>query len=113
MSQYLTFTDYQNLGGKLEQVAFTRQEYAARMKIDTMTFNRFRDEEPAREVLSRLVFELIERGYCAIDGKEITSMSEGELSVSYGSSQGKAESLIREYLSGETVSGIPVFYCGN
>jgi hypothetical protein len=44
----------------------------------------------------------------------MTSMREGGLSASYESNTGKAETLIREYLSGEeTAKGVRLFYYGN
>ena len=99
---YLTFKEYQVFGGKLSELEFNRAEFVARMKIDFMTTNRLRDESPVREVVKRLVFELIERGFCgALDGKEAKSMSEGSLSASFESSKGKAEELIHFFLFNE------------
>jgi hypothetical protein len=111
---YLAFSEYHAWGGKLTEPEYYRLEFAARMVIDQKTQGRLHDEEPVREVVKRLVFELVERGYCGtLDGKETTSVSEGGISVSYESKTGKAESIIREFLANETVDGVPVFYCGN
>jgi len=72
------------------------------MKIDFRTHNYYRDVDPLPEVVKRLVFELIERGYVgASDGREIASKSEGGISVSYESKEGKADDLIEYYLGTE------------
>ena len=107
---YLTFEEYRAFGGNLTELEFNRLEFVARMQIDYMTQNRLQDENPVREVVRRLVFELVERGYLgSLDGAEYKSKSEGGMSASFESNKGKAEELIRIYLSGEgalTPSGI-------
>jgi hypothetical protein len=99
---YLTFSEYQGWGGKLNEQDFNRLEFVARMKIDCQTQNRLQEEEPVRETVKRLVFELVERGHCgSLDGVETTSLSEGGVSASFESNAGKAEDLIKCFLSGE------------
>ena len=111
---YLTFKDYQSLGGKLTIADFTRHEFAARKAIDFLTFQRLQGIDLIPEELKMCVLELIERGYCgALDGREAISLSEGSLSASYESNKGKASEIIRKYLDGLTVQGIPVFYAGS
>jgi hypothetical protein len=112
--QYLTFADYQSLGGGLEEPEFTRQEYAARKEIDYHTFNRLQGIDPIPEDLKMCVLELIQRGFCGnLDGQDFISQGSGRLSVTKESSKGRAAELIRKYLDGMTVDGIPVFYAGN
>lgn len=111
---YLTFIEYQQLGGKLNEDEYLRAEYAARMKIDYMTGSMLRDEDPVREAVKMLVLELVERVYCgALDGKEKISVSNDGRSYSAESNKGKAEELIKEYLSGENIDGEPLITRGS
>ena len=99
---YLTYQEYKAWGGSLDELTFNRAEYAARMKIDYKTHNHYRDVDPIPEVVMRLVFELIARGYCgAFDGEEYASRTEGSISVHYASKEGKADDLIETYLGTE------------
>ena len=41
---YLTYEEYQNMGGTLEETAFNNFEFQAESKIDWYTFNRLADE---------------------------------------------------------------------
>jgi hypothetical protein len=111
---YLTFTDYQSLGGKLKEAEFTRSEFVARSKIDSLTFQRLVDVDPVPEKLKMCVLELIERKYCgSLKGEDWTSVSNDGRGGSLESNKGKAEALIRESLYGLSVDGVPVFYCGS
>ena len=103
---YLTFAEYQAWGGKLNELGFNRAEFMARMKINALTHNRLENEDPVREVVKRLVFELIERGYTgALDGVEIASQREGGLSATFASKERKAEELIELFLGDEVSIG--------
>ena len=94
---FLSFADYQGMGGQLEQNEFIQAEFAARQKINDLTFNRIKD---VTENIKMCTFGLIERGYCgALDGKDWVSMNAGQLSGSVESIQGKAEDFIRSCLS--------------
>jgi hypothetical protein len=119
---YLEFTKYQEIGGKLKELEFNRAAMTVCSKIDNMTFNRLRpffDDLPAdnhlRIKIEYLIFELIERELCgSLDGKEVTSESNNGTSYSYESKNGKAASVIREYLGNEKDQrGIPLLYAGN
>ena len=100
---YLSFVDYQAKGGVLEQPEFTRAEFMARKKINELTFNRIQE---VTENIRMCVFELVEGGYMLaindqnkLDAKKVSSMSAGKTSVSYENQEGKAEEIIRSYLS--------------
>jgi len=103
---YLTFDEYQAMGGELKSPKFVQAEFAARSKINNMTFNRITE---VTESVKMCVFGLIERGYIgALNGEEITSEGNDGFSRSYASKDGKAEAFIRESLS-----DIPnLFYLG-
>ena len=59
--QYLTYTEYQSLGGTLEQTPFNLLEYEARNIIDLRTQNRLVDVEPIPQKVKICVFNLIEK----------------------------------------------------
>ena len=110
---YLTFKQYQSLGGALKKAEFTRHEYAARKDIDFHTFGRLQGVNPVPEELKMCVMELVERSYCgALNGQDATSASTGKVSLSLESNKGKAEALIKDWLSGEEIDGIPLIDMG-
>jgi hypothetical protein len=111
---YLEYAEYQKLGGNLEQLEFNRQEFAARKEIDFYTFNRLQGINPVPENLKMCVLELIQRGFCgSLDGQDYISQGSGKLYGTKESIKGRAAELIRKYLDGMTVGGVPVFYAGN
>lgn len=60
---YLTFSDYQNMGGTLDETAFNDFEFDAESVINWYTFNRLKRPEWAdalnTEELKRCVYQLI------------------------------------------------------
>lgn len=56
---YLTFEEYQEYGGTLEETAFNDLEFQARSVIDWWTFNRLSNETVYPEAVKRCVFRLI------------------------------------------------------
>ena len=109
---YLSFADYQSMGGKLPNSDFIQAEFLARKKIDELTFGKLAGESPVRESVKMCAFGLIQRGYCgALDGKEYASVTEGGISITYDKSNiGKSSEFIRTCLSDEPEN---LFYCGN
>jgi len=102
----LTFDEYKAMGGQLEQLDFEDAEFAARSKIDYMTYNRITE---VTESVKRCVFGLIRRGYLGdLNGEDYTSMGSGRRSATKEDRRGKAEAYIRDSLS-----DIPnLFYAG-
>ena len=47
--QYLTYTEYQDLGGTLKEMPFNILEFKARKQIDNMTFNRLTSLEKQKQ----------------------------------------------------------------
>jgi hypothetical protein len=112
--QYLNFADYKSMGGSFEQPEYTRAEYAARKEIDSLTFGRLQGIDPVPDDLKMCVLELVERELCGkLDGQDFITQGSGRLSTTKESLKGKAGELIRKYLDGLSVAGIPVFYAGN
>lgn len=56
---YLTFAEYQEYGGTLEETAFCQLEFEARTVIDWWTFNRLQNETSFPEAVKRCVYKLI------------------------------------------------------
>ena len=56
---YLTFTEYTEYGGTLEETAFNDLEFQARSVIDWWTFNRLTKETEYPEAVKRCMFRLI------------------------------------------------------
>lgn len=123
---YLTYDEYLEYGGTLEETAFNRLSYKASRKIDRMTFNRLQNDTEINEPVKRLMFELIG----VIGNNDTTSesyspaiASEGNdgYSVSYASTgflspdaaDKKVDSLIEEYLQFEKAqNGQYLLSCG-
>lgn len=57
---YLTYEEYTEYGGTLEETAFEQLEFEARSVIDYWTFNRLQNEEQYPEAVKRCVYKLIE-----------------------------------------------------
>lgn len=56
---YLTFEEYQEMGGTLEKAAFDTLEFEAECIVNWYTFNRLEKEEEYPEKLKRVMFSLI------------------------------------------------------
>ena len=93
---YLTYEEYQNMGGTLDQTTFNDLEFEARCKVDYWTFGRLKKEEVLPEELQRCMYRLIKliteaQQASSIDGQGgesgsvagIGSMSNDGVSISY------------------------------
>ena len=120
---YLTYADYQNMGGTLDETTFNDLEFAAECKVNWYTFNRLKKETEYPEELTRCMFRLIkliqeQQAASAIDRQGadassssvagVASMSNDGVSISYNvlsaseavEQAGKhIEQCIKEYLS--------------
>ena len=57
---YLTFFEYQEMGGELETTAFNNLELIAEGIINKYTYNRLVNETDISEAVKRVMFQLIE-----------------------------------------------------
>lgn len=95
---YLTFTEYQNMGGTLNETAFNDFEFEAESIVDWYTFNRLQNDTNYPEKLKQCMYKLIkmaqerqaamsagpsESGESTEGGATITSRSNDGVSVSY------------------------------
>ena len=56
---YLTYAQYQEYGGTLDETTFEQLEFEARCVIDWWTFNRLQNEETYPEAVTRCMYKLI------------------------------------------------------
>lgn len=56
---YLTFDEYTEYGGTLDETAFNELEFEARTVIDWWTFDRLQNEESYPEAVTRCMYALI------------------------------------------------------
>lgn len=119
---YLTMDEFEAYGGdSMEDEAFARLELKARRLIDRMTHGRIKGESETRECVKMCAFELIslirsEESESGVSGREITSMSNDGVSVSYresGTAAQRAVQTVRTWLEGETdENGTLLLYAG-
>lgn len=94
---YLTYEEYQNMGGTLEETTFNDYEFEAECIVNWYTFDRLKNETEYPEALVRLMYHLItmidkqmqatnmgDDGSGTTDGgKAVTSQSNDGVSISY------------------------------
>lgn len=56
---YLTYDEYQNMGGALDEPTFNEYEFTAETIVDWYTFNRLHGETEYPSALKRLIYALI------------------------------------------------------
>jgi hypothetical protein len=94
---YLTYEEYQNMGGTLEEIPFNDFEFQAEAQINYATFNRLKNDATFSNEVKRLtkyLIDLLEKKAAAFSlgkgssssadsGVYITSQSNDGVSVSY------------------------------
>lgn len=115
-NQYLTHSEYSELGGKILEMPFNLLEYRAEKKIDEMTSNRFRKlkQEEYPQELKMCVYELIDI-FHSEGNSSIISESVGNYSKTKQSKENidkTKENIITQYLSEYEIEGIKVLYRG-
>lgn len=119
-SQYLTYAEYKQLGGKLDEVPFNLLELRARGKIDQRTLGRLKNLPNQITEVKACVFRLIEvmKNDDERKTQNIASENTDGYSVSYGTStsteeEKKYDAIIRDYLlTCRLEDGTPYLYCG-
>lgn len=90
---YLTFSEYQNMGGTLDETAFNDFEYEAETFVDWVTFNRLHGETEIPDRVKQCVYHLIDIakkkqdafsvGDDGSSGAAVASQSNDGVSISY------------------------------
>ena len=126
-NQYLSYEEYQELEGTLEEVPFNELEYECRRIIDSRTQNRLKNADEIPEEVKMLENKMIQdlQGYYVSLEKAqsgVASENTDGYSVSYISSnqisqliEGKIDvlqDLVSTYLFGVIVNNEHLLYCG-
>lgn len=125
---YLTYSEYTEMGGSMDKHAFNRLEAKARAHLDRVTFGRLKNVESVSDSVKYCMYDLLtavqadESNSAAAMGREIASMSNDGVSVSFVSGSGtggaKAASaryaaIAKAWLANEvTACGVPLLYAG-
>ena len=123
--QYLTYKDYQDLGGTLAEMPFNLLEFEARQSVDKYTFGRLKELEEQSQEVKMCIYKLIEvissyDGY-EVHNKSIASESIDGYSVSYSmpdssfteTKNSEVKNVVRDYLVDcKLDDGTPYMYCG-
>ena len=123
--KYLSFKEYQDLGGELQEMPFNILELEARKNIDKYTFGRLIDLDTQVTEVKLCVFNLINKleSYKSYDNqdKSISSINTDGYSESYNGidktfvegKQGDIQSTINSYLNNLRLEdGTPYLYRG-
>lgn len=57
---YLSYDEYTDMGGTLDETAFNDLEFEARSQVDYYTFNRLQNETEYPEAVKRVMYKLIQ-----------------------------------------------------
>ena len=127
--QYLTYSEYRELGGTLSQTPFNLLEFEARRRIDVRTFNRIKNCEEIPQEVKLCEYSLINSIESYMTSMEsvagngnIASENTDGYSVSYitadrikevvMSKEAELNDIVRDYLLLVEVNGEHVMYCG-
>mgnify|MGYP002627351672 CR=1 FL=1 len=58
---YLTYEEYEQMGGELDEPAFNEYEFEAESYVDWYTFNRLQNETDIPLTVKRLIFKIVKR----------------------------------------------------
>lgn len=121
---YLSYGDYQSMGGMLEEAAFNRMEAKAERLIDRATHARLQSSYSVPNSVAYCTYSLISAIQAdeslggAAAGREVSSMSNDGVSVSFSATGGVRASarymaIIHDWLDGEiTEDGVHLLYAG-
>lgn len=125
MRKLLTHNRYAELGGTCDHMDFVRYVAKAEALIHDVTHGRLDGDDPIPDSVEFAVFDIVNAMHeDALNGsatREITSMSNDGVSVTYAASglkpsaaiSAKYMSIVRGYLRNETDShGTMLLYCG-
>ena len=123
--QYLTYLEYQELGGTLNEAPFNILEFQARKEVDKYTFGRLKNLDEQVEEVKLCVFNLINNleGYNKdlTKNKTIASESTDGYSITYktlssddiNAKNSEIKNIIEIYLSScQLKDGTPYLYRG-
>ncbi len=117
--QYLTYAEYQSLGGTLDEVPFNILETTARGMVDALTLGRLKGLESQITEVKVCIFELIDNmPLPASSSKNISSENIDGYSVNYGTKTTKEQQALYDEIIRSNLlmckleDGTPYMYCG-
>jgi len=126
-NQYLSYQEYKDLGGTLEEVPFNELEFECRRIIDSRTQNRLKNvSEIPQEVkmLEYRMLDTIQQYYISLktsqtgvksentDGYSVTYISSSEIGQLINNKSNELDDLILSYLFGVIVNNEHILYLG-
>ena len=126
-NQYLSYTEYKELGGTLEEVPFNELEFECRKIIDSRTQNRLHSATDIPDEVKMCEFKMIndivkyneskeqaQSGVKSenIDGYSVTYLTSSEIQQLITSQIADMQELISTYLFGVIVNNEHILYCG-
>jgi hypothetical protein len=126
-NQYLSYTEYKELGGTLEEVPFNELEFECRKIIDSRTQNRLHSVIEIPDEVKMCEFKMInnivryneskeqaQSGVKSenIDGYSVTYLTSSEIQQLITSQIADMQELISTYLFGVIVNNEHILYCG-
>ena len=126
-NQYLSYEEYQELEGTLEEVPFNELEFECRRIIDSRTQNRLKSADEIPEEVKMLENKMIQtlQGYYVslekaqsgvasenTDGYSVTYISSSQISQLIEGKIDVLQDLISTYLFGVIVNNEHLLYCG-
>lgn len=123
--QYLTYDEYQELGGSLDQTSFSILEFEARQSVDKYTFGRLKDLETQILEVKMCIYRLINiinsykelevqnKAYSSesIDGYSLSFTTPSKATVE--ARRDEIGEVVKEYLVDcKLEDGTPYLYCG-
>lgn len=104
---YLTYEEYQNMGGTLESTAFSDFEFEAEAIIDWYTFNRLQNDTVYPAKLKQCMYKLIklaqERQAALLPGESTTGESNEAIGVSIASRSNDGVSISYNVMSASDI----------
>ena len=126
-NQYLSYEEYQELEGTLEEVPFNELEYECRRIIDSRTQNRLKNADEIPEEVKMLENKMIQtlQGYYVslkkaqsgissenTDGYSVTYIPSSQISQLIEGKIDVLQDLVSTYLFGVIVNNEHLLYCG-
>ena len=121
----LTYAEYKEMGGNIDESNFNRHIARASATITRMTHGRILNESPVRDSVKYAAFDLVNAicvdAQAGADGREIAAMSNDGISVTFAtggqsgaiSAAQRYAAIVRGYLESETdANGTMLLYAG-
>ena len=107
--EYLTFEEYQALGGKVDTATFTTLKRKACHLLDYWTQDRLKSATIIIDDVKELLVEMIDRINSWGTGERVTSFSNGKVSMSFDATKTQEQELYElalVYLPVSLISGV-------